>query len=245
MIGIGKSLDWDKEKMERPRAEKALQVSKKDYKLIDMMTVSLLPRWGGEPGDLGKLALWFSEQIKGPEGLSAYMRVVRGAHTEEISLKRNLKGDSPEAYRDFTDPAVVLEDSRAEVEGGLARGAETPREQLGLDELCLLDLLRARRSHGSQGNVREAGRQAGALGLGNPGKLRSMAEMGRSGRVRGQRSTNRLSRGRPTGCADGDGTISSIPMARGAGHERRLVQRPSCTRGGGNGIPLISWRYWF
>ena len=112
MIGIGKSLDWDKEKMERT-AQRALQISKKDYKLIDMMTLSLLPRWGGEPGDLGKLALWFSEQIKGPEGLSAYMRVVRGAHTEEISLKRGLKGESPEAYRDFTDPAVVLEEFSA------------------------------------------------------------------------------------------------------------------------------------
>ncbi|HTU26073.1 MAG TPA: hypothetical protein VMF30_11780 [Pirellulales bacterium] len=109
LLRLGKALDWDKEKMQKT-AERGLQVSKKDPELIDGVTGSLLPRWGGEPGDLGKAALFFSERIKGPDGLEAFMRVVRLSHREEITLKRHLKGQSPEAYRDFTDPAVVLEE---------------------------------------------------------------------------------------------------------------------------------------
>src|SRR5262249_55016818 len=111
LMQISKPAEWDRQKMDRT-LELGLKVSKKNLALVDTMTGSLLPRWGRAPGDLGEFAAQGSELIEGPDGLNAYMRVVRLAHVAEINLKRSAQGEelSPNAYRDFTDPTVVLDE---------------------------------------------------------------------------------------------------------------------------------------
>ncbi|HEX4146352.1 MAG TPA: DUF4034 domain-containing protein [Pirellulales bacterium] len=112
---VGKALGWSHKKMERT-IERGLQVSKKDFVLIDGMVINLLPRWGGAPGDLGKFALRMSERIKGDDGLYVYIRVARTTQSAEVDLKRI--SDEPEqfgqSHRDFTDPKVVLEEFSAD-----------------------------------------------------------------------------------------------------------------------------------
>ena len=46
MVSVGTGLDWSRGQMERT-VERGLQVSKKDFVLVDVMTNRLLPRWGG------------------------------------------------------------------------------------------------------------------------------------------------------------------------------------------------------
>ncbi len=93
-----------------------LQVSKKDFVLVDLMTNRLLPRWGGTPGDLGKFALQMDQRIGGDDGLDTYARVAKTAQAAEVRLKRS--SGNPQAFaqanRDFTDPAVVLAEFDAE-----------------------------------------------------------------------------------------------------------------------------------
>jgi WD40 repeat protein len=115
LLGVGTGLGWNHEQLDRA-VERGLLISKKDPVLIDMMANQLLPRWGGEPGDLGKFALRISERIKGEDGAYLYGRIARYTQVAEVSLKRN-SGD-PEAFartnRDYTDPQVVLKEFSAE-----------------------------------------------------------------------------------------------------------------------------------
>ena len=117
MVSLGKALGWERKKMERTMSA-GLQVSKRDFLLIDAMANDLLPRWGAPPGDLGKFAMRISDRIAGEDGIYAYARVARLTQSEvaEVSLKRDL-GDT-EAFarsnRDFTDPKVVLEEFSAD-----------------------------------------------------------------------------------------------------------------------------------
>ncbi|HTU24800.1 MAG TPA: hypothetical protein VMF30_05355, partial [Pirellulales bacterium] len=110
LVRIGRTRSYDKEKMFLT-AGRGLKISKRDPDMIDALTFSFLPRWGGEPGDLGKAAQFSNKRIQGNPGLDAYLRVVRMSHIDEINLKRRRKADlSPEAYRNFSDPKVVLEE---------------------------------------------------------------------------------------------------------------------------------------
>jgi hypothetical protein len=115
LLKVGRPLGWDRKKMERT-VERGLQVSKKDYILIDSMVTTLLPRWGGEPGDLGKFAQRMDERIGGDDGLDVYARVARSTQIAEVSLKRQTEDKQAHARssRDFTDPKVVLEEFSAD-----------------------------------------------------------------------------------------------------------------------------------
>ena len=115
LVSIGKALGWERKKMERT-IERGLQVSKKDFFLIDAMATNLLPRRGGAPGDLGKFAARMSERIQGEDGIYVYARIARLTQVAEVSLMRDF-GDRAvfaESNRDFTDPNVVLEEFSAD-----------------------------------------------------------------------------------------------------------------------------------
>ena len=115
MLGVGRGLGWSRKQMERT-VERGLQVSKKDFILINTMVANLLPRWGGAPGDLGKFAMQMDKRVGGDAGLDIYARVARTSQLSEVRLKRSFK--DPQSFaehnRDFTNPAVVLEEFDAD-----------------------------------------------------------------------------------------------------------------------------------
>ena len=96
-------------------ARGGLQISKKDFTLIDCMTNALLPRWGGQPGDLGKFASQMAERIGGDDGLDAYGRIAMLTQTAEVSLERgSRKKKAPAESAGYTDPNVVLTEFSAD-----------------------------------------------------------------------------------------------------------------------------------
>ncbi|HTU27547.1 MAG TPA: DUF4034 domain-containing protein, partial [Pirellulales bacterium] len=108
-VTVGKGLQWNRKKMLRT-IEQGLQISKKDYFLIDSMAFDLLPRWGGEAGDLGEFAQNMCDRISGEDGLYVYARIARKTQVAEVRLARN--SEDLEAFAGsngtYLDPKVLL-----------------------------------------------------------------------------------------------------------------------------------------
>ncbi len=153
MLGVGRGLGWSRKQMERT-VERGLQVSKKDFILINTMVANLLPRWGGAPGDLGKFAMQMDKRVGGDAGLDIYARVARTSQLSEVRLKRSFK--DPQSFaehnRDFTNPAVVLEEFDADKLRPRSRWCAAPCDLKGEHESHLLVGLRAERPGFGQGN---------------------------------------------------------------------------------------------
>jgi hypothetical protein len=92
LLTVGMAESWDHEKMELT-LERGLQISKKNFSLYDNMTYYLLPRWGGAPGDVGKLAERMLNRVKGDDGLEIYAR---------LALAMRLWREEPVGFSDDT-----------------------------------------------------------------------------------------------------------------------------------------------
>jgi WD40 repeat protein len=86
LLTVGMASSWDHDKLNQT-LEKGMNISPKNFKLYEHMVQALLPRWGGAPGEIDRMAETVLQRVKGDDGLEIYARIAAELREwdEEIS----------------------------------------------------------------------------------------------------------------------------------------------------------------